>query len=502
MTWNMGVININNFLFANENIFTFNSGVEISAINRLKLFKSNGLNALIITRNFDPFLSRNIAKYNLDHNDIVNMYDYFQGFTNIPKHHEYLRYSKFIDKNHYKIVGINNDISNIEKMGKLVAKVHILPETFGEIGEIDYYDDFMDICRKDIYDCRGVRTKIKYFNPDGNVSHEYFLDVFGKPVIELTHMNVNGILKTTLIELLDYNGKNYRFNSENELFSFFINEISNSKTIIVNDRPSLISPIDNTSNEILKYQFIHSNHIDNSSNEIFTNLDYIFKENSFSGIIVSTNKQKHDIQKKFKHLNVYAISDYAIFKSENNIDKKLDNNITYIGRIFKDKNIEDIIYVISYVKKYIENVHLNLVGYFESEDYKKHLVNLINNLNLSNNVTFTGYKFYKAKSNILRKTKIIIQTSLSESLGISLLEGLSYGIPDIAYNVKYGPKETINNNKSGYLIPLGKKQLMSKKIVKLLSNNNLYYKFSNNALLMSDKFKSDVVIEEWKQIID
>lgn len=48
------------FLFVNENIFTFNSGTEFSAMNRIKLFKQNNVDAKIVTRNFNPTLHQEI----------------------------------------------------------------------------------------------------------------------------------------------------------------------------------------------------------------------------------------------------------------------------------------------------------------------------------------------------------------------------------------------------------------------------------------------------------
>ncbi|WP_157944350.1 glycosyltransferase [Apilactobacillus timberlakei] len=495
---------IKKFLFTNENIFTFNSGTEISAINRLKMFRKNDVLSKIVTKNFDTSFIRNILKYGLNKEEVINMYDYFQGFTNIEKKHEYLRYSNIIDKNVYKIVGINNDISNIERNGNLVAKVHIFPETFGEIGEVEYYDKFMDVYSKDIYDYRGYKTKTQYFNPNGELGHEYLLDINGKPVIQITHMLADGHLKVTMIELLDYKGSNYRFKSEDELFTFFLNEISDENTIIINDRPSLIESVAKTNEKVSKYQFLHSNHLNNITNNIYDNLVPLFDDylKLFSGIIVSTLDQKNDLNKLQNNIKIYVISDFCIMSKYNSEDYDLNNNIAYIGRIFKDKNVDDIIYVLSYIKEYLKDVHLYIVGYFESNEYKNHLFNLIKQLKLDNNITFTGYKFDSSKKEVINNSKVIIQTSLNESLGISLVEGLSFGKPEVAYDIKYGPNKIIKNRKNGYLIKPNDKKKMAKKIYKILNDNKIFYRFSKQSLIISEDFDENHVFGQWKKLFN
>lgn len=67
--------------FINENVFTFNSGTEFSALKRLRLFRAHQRPAKIVTRNYNANLSADLERLDLSHADVVNMYDYFQEVT-------------------------------------------------------------------------------------------------------------------------------------------------------------------------------------------------------------------------------------------------------------------------------------------------------------------------------------------------------------------------------------------------------------------------------------
>ena len=84
--------------FVNENIFTLNSGTEFSAIKRLKMFKNHQVEAKILTRNYNSQLSGDLKRVGLTHDDVINMYDYFQEVMNVPEKDVDVRYTEKIDK--------------------------------------------------------------------------------------------------------------------------------------------------------------------------------------------------------------------------------------------------------------------------------------------------------------------------------------------------------------------------------------------------------------------
>ncbi|GLB46321.1 glycosyl transferase family 1 [Philodulcilactobacillus myokoensis] len=507
-------MNNNMYYFVNENIFTFNSGTEFSAMNRQKLFNKYDVNSKIMTRNYNQGLHQEIRKNGLGDDDIINMYDYFQHVTKVPYHHVKLRYSKMIDKRYYKIRGIDNNKSMILLHGHKVATVQIFPSTVGEIGNVIYYDDFGNVTSKDIWDARGFKSKTQYMHPDGQLGHELVYDYHGKPVMEIAHMNINGKLSPTMYKLLDYNGHNLRFNTEDDLFVFFMQEILKKHPgVLINDRPTLTEPVAKVNNAEKRYQLLHNVQTTDAKlsgspkGKLFPILEQFFHKdmNKYDGIIVSTEDQKRDFNKLFPSLRCYAIPDVALFKDhEKEIQKGLkpvdNDNLIYIGRIAEDKHIDHLIQIASFVKNKISDVKLNIVGYFSSPKYQKQLENQVKKLNLNDVVKFKNYSIGKQKAKLLSNSKLMLQTSFGEGLSMNLVEGLEYGLPEVAYDVHYGPNRIIKNDVNGYLIPQGNMQEAANKIVRILSDDDLYKQFSKNSLEHAKDFSADNVMSQWKKL--
>ncbi len=89
--------------------------------------------------------------------------------------------------------------------------------------------------------------------------------------------------------------------------------------------------------------------------------------------------------------------------------------------------------------------------------------------------------------NVYRQSKIFVSVSYREPLGMVPMEVMSCGIPVVAVD-EAGHKETIINNKTGYLLKRNV-NLFVKEIENLLKNEELLKKFGENARKeMKDKW--------------
>ncbi|TPR19322.1 glycosyltransferase [Apilactobacillus timberlakei] len=495
-----------NYYFTNENIFSFNSGTEFSAINRQKLFKKNQMKSWIVTRNYNQNLYFTTQQHGLEYDDLINMYDYFQNAVDVKKHHEYLRYSKLIDKHEYKIVGVDNNSSLIKRHGRTLAKVEIAPQTVGEIGNVLYYDQFGNITSKDVWDIRGFKSKTEYMHPDGHIGHEILYDYDGQPVMEITHMFKNND-NPSMFKLLNYKGKNLRFNDENELFAFFLKELigKDHKAIVINDRPSLIAPVAQLNCK--KYQYLHSiqttdaEMAGNPKGTLFPAFAPFFTNDFqyYDGLIVPTPGQAKDINKLFPNINTQSISDIAVFNTKL-VDQKVDNHLLFLGRLSPDHNLEQMIKIVELVKEEIPEIKLNLVGYFDNPDYREKLKKMVKDLALEKNVIFKPYLVGQAKQEQFDNAKLVIDTSFGEAMGMTMVEALSNGIPFVSYDVNYGPRFMINNNYNGFLINQGDIRRFSEIIVNYLKHSDIYEKLSYNAVFSIKKLLEQHIISDWKRI--
>ena len=171
---------------------------------------------------------------------------------------------------------------------------------------------------------------------------------------------------------------------------------------------------------------------------------------------------------KTKVKTVYSPSfDRSIIeKAKQNIN--LSNKYRYIinvSRFSKRKDHETTLKAFQIVSNKIQKVKLILIGY--GPEYKK-IISMAKDLNIYNkmiiiNKTYNPYSYIK-------RSKILISTSVYEGFPNVLVESLTIGTPVISTNMNAGASEILLNGKGGELIKIGDYDNLSKKIIFFLNS--------------------------------
>ncbi|WP_416687598.1 glycosyltransferase family 4 protein [Candidatus Pseudothioglobus sp. Uisw_041] len=189
----------------------------------------------------------------------------------------------------------------------------------------------------------------------------------------------------------------------------------------------------------------------------------VIGQGSINGVDTKYFKNKYNKEEELK------------IRGEYNILKD-DFVITFIGRIVKDKGINELVEsFINLVKKY-PNLKLLLVGDYEED------LNPINKKNKKfidefESIITVGFK------NDIRKflgiTDLFTLPSYREGLPNSLLEAGSFGIPLLATDIN-GCNEIIENNETGILVKKKDVKSLEEGIEKLIVNKKLYSYIRDN----------------------
>lgn len=173
---------------------------------------------------------------------------------------------------------------------------------------------------------------------------------------------------------------------------------------------------------------------------------------------------------------------------ESCIVKKSDTPLlTYVGRIKKYKNINQIIDAVVLLKKTIPNIKLAIGG---KGDYLNYLKDYVNKLGLNNNIKFLGFLTEEEKAEILGKAWFFLTMAEKEGWGITVIEANAMKTPAIGSDVA-GLRDSIQNKQTGYLVPLGNSELLANKIKELIKNKSEYKTLANKAYEWSKKFTWD-----------
>ncbi len=171
----------------------------------------------------------------------------------------------------------------------------------------------------------------------------------------------------------------------------------------------------------------------------------------------------------------------------------LSSTLLYVGRLSKEKNLEIVIEAlalahataaVSLGNKKNPKLKLVIVG---SGPMEKNLKKLAIKKHLQKYITFKGaIPFEKLhNSTIYTKAALFITASTSETQGLSIVEGMSYGLPVIGV-AKRGVAELIKNN--GILCKTASSKELAKNILTIIANPQLAKKMSQESLKLSKKY--------------
>lgn len=487
-----------------ENVFSFNSGTEISQFERLKAFEQNGWKTKLLLRNYNRMLEKDMHEHHVDKTTVLNMYDYFQDAVGIKRKERPLRLLDSMALEDYHIVGIDNNVSELRYQGKLVGKVNVMPETIGLVGTIEYYDSLGHVMLKEYWDWRGFRSMVETYHPDNSIASQQFLRPDGSVAIEVSHMYIGEQVLPTSWKLLNYRGKDYIFDTEDQLYTFFLNEINAKESgTFISDRRTLDRCVLNVSNAKAKLAYIHSVpfvNVKKPARGILPAYQVALGAGNFDQVIVPTEAEANDMRTFLgRDLPVEVAPDSFVEPMEHARNLSDNKTIVYVGRLSEDKNIVDLLKSFKEMHVKDEILRFKLQGYFSSPKYREQLENLVTKLELQDVVEFIRYRY---DLSIYQEATLFLNASPSEGFGMNMLESMAYGVPVVSYAVSYTEDNLIKDGVNGFNVKNKTPKLLAQKALEVLDSTDTYQELSKGALATAKKFDESAFIKAWKPIFN
>ena len=178
------------------------------------------------------------------------------------------------------------------------------------------------------------------------------------------------------------------------------------------------------------------------------------------------------------------------------IDRDLISNrplIVSIGRLTKQK---DHITLLKAFNKIHSNIDCNLYIIGEGSE-RRNLEKFIKNNNIDNKVKLLGYQNNPWK--FLSKSNLFVLPSIWEGFGNVIVESMLIGIPVISSDCPSGPREILNNGKSGKLFQVGDYNHLANIIEEIISSDNS--ELINYAKLRSKDFTIEKITQEYQKVL-
>lgn len=209
--------------------------------------------------------------------------------------------------------------------------------------------------------------------------------------------------------------------------------------------------------------------------------------------VVDTDEACNEWNGIFK--NVHVIHNPLISSIEDKRDTP-EKIVLAVGDFHPSSGYEHLIEAWRRIIPRYQEWRLRLYGNGDMQPYKQ----LIKNYKLSKSVYC--YALEQDMENIYARTSIFVHTLNSDRFGQRIMEAQSFGIPCIAFDTPYGPKDLIKNEENGFLLYNKRITDLSCKLGILMRNDDLRNKMEQNTLKRNETFHLDHIMEEWKSLFE
>ena len=155
-------------------------------------------------------------------------------------------------------------------------------------------------------------------------------------------------------------------------------------------------------------------------------------------------------------------------------EKSVNPRVCYVGRLVSHKRVQDLIAAFSKVGSRYPEAELYIVG---DGTERRRLEETARRLGVSR-VIFTGFVSEKRKVEILKSSWVLVQPSILEGFGITLIEAMACRLPVIAADVG-GPREVVDPSCGFFYSPCDVNELVDR-IEALLANAKLMENMGNS----------------------
>lgn len=179
---------------------------------------------------------------------------------------------------------------------------------------------------------------------------------------------------------------------------------------------------------------------------------------------------------------------YSIYYKDYQIRRRpVRNSMLFVGRVDRNKRIDNLFKVVAGIKEEIPNVKLLVVGAKLEGSLKR----MARDLGIMENVRFEGEKFGKALIRYYSRAALFVSASEYEGFGISVLEAMAAGCPVVVSDIE-AFRNFVSNGKNGFITDFSDTETAVKVIESAFGRN--LEKIQRNAKLFAKAY-------DWKNTI-
>lgn len=298
----------------------------------------------------------------------------------------------------------------------------------------------------------------------------------------------------------------------NWLREILANSLLQDDVVLINEDKSLFAAVARYKHAmpmLSVIQVLHNSHVDCSGNVKNSYKEMFVRQDDIDRFIVLTKQQQLDLAsegwlrpEKLVYLPNVACA--LPVKSQKSDPQPVVNVFTRYND--RQKGLSDFLdKIMPAVVRRVPNVQVNFYGAMYKEEESSVAApfqQLVRENNLENNVSINDYVDGVTKAKLADESLFTVLPSNYEGMPLAVLEMAKHSVPTIAYDVKYGPAELIQDGVNGYLVDHGDTDTFVNRMVELLQQPKLARYFGDQVrkLVLAD-YQEKSVLSLWQELL-
>lgn len=206
-------------------------------------------------------------------------------------------------------------------------------------------------------------------------------------------------------------------------------------------------------------------------------------------LVTLTNGDAFEWRKLTK--NVCVIPNVVHLNTSGSYSDCKNKTAIFVGRYSRQKDIGSLLKIWRIVHYRFPDWELHIYGGFGEE--QESIIDAINKMDINIKACPPTSAIFEK----YRESSILLLTSLFEPFGLVLPEAMSCGLPVVAFDCPYGPRDIIRDGIDGFVVGNRDINLFAEKVCLLMGSYNLRVEMGKNGILSSARYKDTSIMPQW-----